>query len=505
MGRIVKASVIDLGFNSLKLVSYNVSQDNSFSVYEQRSFPARLGEGLNETGFLRPEPIRRTIQALKVFREITSLESIEHVLPVATSAVREAANKEQFLKQVYQETGFRFRVLSAREEASYSYAGASRCMLRPDVLFFDIGGGSLEIVYTSNFSIKRIFSLPIGALRLSQLYANEEGSFPKKNYAKLRKRVLDLLPDREELHMNGKTVLIGVGGTVRAIASYYQELSSYPLNKIHGYSLSKEAVDFIRTKLAKSDLEKISKIDCIGDDRAETITAGATVIDLLMDKLKFKELLVSTQGLRDGILAAYLEDPSSYHREDSLGVSKLIRPRHRDHLQFSRSFITWLISQKLIDEEEAEIIHIATKNMVKGLPLFDPTSLFYILVDEEVNLAHNAQLVMALAIVRTIRPKTADWLYERYRSILKPGSKNSFKRISTLVGLTTLLKKTHSGIQVRWRNDNIRMEVSPARSTRIMFPYEMLKLAMSEISGTFDIPVRFSIHGSIPKTEFVEG
>jgi exopolyphosphatase/guanosine-5'-triphosphate,3'-diphosphate pyrophosphatase len=499
----VKVSVIDLGFNSLKLVSYDVRKDNSFTLYGQKSVHTRLGEGLNETGFLRHEPIRRTIDALKAFREIINLDSIEHVLPVATSAVREAANKDQFLKEVYQQTGFRFRVLSAIEEASYSYFGASRCMLRPNVLFFDIGGGSLEIVHTTNFRIRKILSLPIGALRLTQLYANERGSFPKKSYAKLRKRVLDLLPDREELFITDKTSLIGVGGSVRAIASYDQELRDYPLNKIHGYTLSKEAVDFIRSKLAKSDLDEITKIDCIDKDRAITITAGATVIDLLMNKLELSKLIVSTQGLRDGILAAYVADPKIYHKGDSVGITGLIRQSRSDPLQFSNSTITWFVSQGLIDEEEAEILSHATKIKSNELPLFGPTSLFYILLDEETNLTHNDQLVMALAITRTIRPKTADWLYEKYKPILKPGSKNLSKRVSSLVGLTSLIEKTRTLAKIRWLNEGIVVQILPERNSQNTFPRELLRVTMQEISNTFEIPIKYYVQGS-PKTEFVE-
>ena len=504
MRLILRVSVIDLGFNSLKLVSYDVNYDNSFSVYEQRSVAARLGEGLNKTGSLRQASIRRTIEGLKVFREIINSESIKHVLPIATSAVREANNKEQFLEQVYEETGFKFRVLSGREEASYSCAGASRSMLNSDILFFDLGGGSLEIVRTVNFSIKEIFSLPLGALKLTQTYANNKGVFPKKNYAKLRKYVLDLLPDREQLDIKDKTMLIGVGGSLRAIASYDQELNNYPLYKIHGYQLNRESVDSIRTELANSDLNKISEIDCIGNDRAKTITAGATVIGLIMDKLEFKKLVVSTQGLRDGILAAYLAGPTAYHRGDPVGVSKLARPRQDDPLEYSRGFVSWLVSQKLIDKEEAEILSNATRLVLRELPLYRPMPLFHILMDEDSNLTHSAQLIMALSIIRTMRPKAMDWLYERYKSILKPGSKNSSKKISVLVGLTTLLEKTHSKIKSHWRNNNIMVEIILERGAHKTFPYGLLKLAMLELSNAFDLPVKFSVNGSELRPRFIE-
>ena len=129
-------SVIDLGFNSVKLVNYYVNRDNSYNAYEERGLKVRLGEGLNGTGYLTNESVHRTINALKLFHDIISFQTIKHVIPVATSAVREAINKDDFLKEAYQETGFRFRVLSGKAEALYSYAGALKLHMHTNCTFF---------------------------------------------------------------------------------------------------------------------------------------------------------------------------------------------------------------------------------------------------------------------------------------------------------------------------------------------------------------------------------
>ena len=97
----MKVSVIDLGFNSTKLVNYIVGSNNSFRIEEEHSIKARLGEGLSEKGLLNDQSIIRVIEVLKLFREIINIKSIKHVLPIATSAVREAHNKHDFLRMVY--------------------------------------------------------------------------------------------------------------------------------------------------------------------------------------------------------------------------------------------------------------------------------------------------------------------------------------------------------------------------------------------------------------------
>ncbi|MGB9003918.1 MAG: exopolyphosphatase, partial [Nitrosotalea sp.] len=110
---------MDLGYNSAKLVTYNVKDDDLFDVSQQEGIKVKLGEGLDEKGKLGKKPMLRAIEALRLFRDIIQLQPIKSVLPLATSAVREAGNKDEFLDEVYREAGFRFKVLSEKEEALY--------------------------------------------------------------------------------------------------------------------------------------------------------------------------------------------------------------------------------------------------------------------------------------------------------------------------------------------------------------------------------------------------
>src|SRR5438067_8541238 len=277
----MKVSVVDLGFNSVKLVNYHLYNDNSYNVYEEKGVKVRLGDRFDEAGHLRTEPMRRTINALKLLHDIISLQSIKHVLAVATSAVREARNKDNFLKQVFKETGFRFRVLSGKEEALYSYAGAIKSICIPTSLFFDLGGGSLEIVYADNFKIKKFITLPLGALRLTQNYGKTDGTFTKKNYSKMEQYILKVIPSRKELDMNPDTSLVGAGGTIRSISRYDQELKGYALDKIHNYRLNYQSAESINSTLYKMTSNEKAKIDVISSNRVETITAGSCVITML--------------------------------------------------------------------------------------------------------------------------------------------------------------------------------------------------------------------------------
>ena len=113
----MKISVIDLGYNSIKLANYKVKRGLIYKAYFQEGIKVKAGDDLVTTGNIARKSIQRTVDALKMFRDIIKFESIEHVIPVATSAVREAGNREKFLKEIKEETEFQFRVLSEEEEA----------------------------------------------------------------------------------------------------------------------------------------------------------------------------------------------------------------------------------------------------------------------------------------------------------------------------------------------------------------------------------------------------
>ena len=208
-------------------------------------------------------------------------------MPIATSAVREASNKDDFLNAVSKETGFNFKVLSEREEALYSYVGAIKSLHIQDSLFFDIGGGSLEIVYAERFKIKKVISLPLGALRLSHQFDCRKGVFTAKNLKALKRYIWDLLPNKRDLDMVKDTKLVGVGGALRALARYEQRISLYPLDKIHNYKIRRESLDSAVSGLSKMKSDEITRISVIGSSRAETIVAGSYVIDILMEKYGF--------------------------------------------------------------------------------------------------------------------------------------------------------------------------------------------------------------------------
>jgi len=506
----MKVSVLDLGFNSAKLVNYHVNYDGSYRAYEQENMKVKLGLDLAKTGAIAKGSIERTIGALRLFRDLIDFQSIKHVVPVATSAVREASNRNDFLEQIFHETGFHFRTLSGNEEALYSYLGALHATCLPTGLFFDLGGGSLELVYSENFRIKNSLSLPLGGLRLSQTFSDSDGTFSRKNYFKMEEYVNEVLPDRKELDMSSNAVLVGVGGTLRAIARYNQEVLSYPLDKIHGYKMDFERMSLICGIFRKMKLSEISMIDVIGNNRADTITSGSLVVKQLMEKLEFNGVTVSTHGLREGVLSAYLQSFKKYNTS-STKQSDLKNENHAKECcklriisDFTHSLINPLLSYGLLSKEEYEILTHSLKQ-VKNLPrLTNLNNLFCAIMDEDkAGLNHREQLILALSIIYSKKSKVASWLFTKYSSIMQPQDKKSIQKIAAVLSLADILERAK--IRIKFIDCTQREFLLTLMPSKNILPTRLIENHLNKLQDAFELTISHTIssyptpRSSVPK------
>lgn len=493
----MKVAVIDLGFNSVKLVNYDVAKNGAFRPYRQEGIKVRLGEGLHKNGYLGKEPIDRTIKALRIFRDIINFDSIRHVLPVATSAVREAGNREEFLKQVRSDTGFVFKVLSGHEEGIYSYIGALRATCVPTTLFFDLGGGSLELVYTENFNIKRIKSFPLGALRLSQEFGRGDGTFSNKNYSRLIKHVRQNLPAPKEFSMSPDTTLVGVGGTLRAMARYDQDTREYALDKIHNYSMDFSAVSSTTSDFARMDPDELIETESIGSNRVETVAAGSAIIHTLMKHFDFGKVVVSVQGLREGVLSVFIREPKTFYK------GSITNEKAKAHVTFAcqteilpeytGTLVRQLVNSGLLREKEKMILTHAVKQIAELPGMTNLSNMFYLMIDEDSSfLSHREQLILAIAIIHARKAKTADWLISRYRSILDPRNKDSIEKISACLGLSTILERSRINVRLTARGSKMDMRLVPI-STRQFVPSTLLAEAVKKFEHAFDISIICSV------------
>ena len=495
----MKISIIDIGSNTIKLVIYELRKDNSFIGIQQESAKVKLGESLAYSDSLNEQSILKSIDVLLQYRDIIRLESTNKVLCVATSAVREAKNGKYFIDQVLERTGFKVRVLNGEEEAYYSYLGASMKTCIPNGLYFDLGGGSLELVYTEDFHIKKAQALPLGALRLTRTFANDDGSFSKKDCDNMDQRIMDTLPTKKSYGIGIDTLLVGAGGTLRALGRYDQKRSGFPFEKIHNYRISSNTIDSLRKELSSLKPSVITDRGTFDSTRIETVVAGIHVIHGIMKKFDFEEVIISGYGIREGILASFIQNPNTLENHDIDNLEKQIvsilsyHSHKHDISNFGLDDMTRdMIYHRLLKEREVEILSYALYTLGKLPESNKYYSLFYQVLDEDYpRLTYREQMILALSIIYSKKMRIGEELFSKYSNLLKPQNLKSIQKIAILLNLARIIIKTRSQIRTKLTdNQSMIFTIIPTQKS---FPTTLLKQVIEKTSKIFGIPVQYHI------------
>lgn len=483
-----KISVIDLGYNSLKMVSYEVRYDGTYRAYNQMSEITRIGEGMKEHGVLGEQSIERTLNALKIFSEVNRIEKIHTVVAVATSAVRDARNGDDFISRAKSSAGISFRVLSPEEEALFSYIGCAGATDFPDTLFFDLGGGSLEMVYAEDSKVQKVVSLPLGALRMSDIYGVRDKSYSKSDYEKLKAEIRAVIPGRKELGLGSNAILVGVGGTLRAIARIDQGNRSYPLYKMHNYNMSRASVSEIHKMLISSDRNRIQKLGSLSKGRAGSIATGSLVISMLMEILGFRDVTVSSHSLRDGVITEYLRDPKSYTR-NGYSVEMANQTLSTMRLSSSRQqMIQELHRFGILDGRERRILEVTMGNFMDIYFSTRPEAMFYSVMSQDCILTHQEQLAAAVSLVRAKSQRTSRWFQDRFSQLLEGFSRKSINRMGAVIHLTELVYITGSTATLEKNNSTLTVRVKAG--ARGSFPDLMIGQVFRQLQELTEMDIR---------------
>lgn len=295
----MRVAVVDIGTNSTRLlIGEQLSKQGhvDIKVIETGLISTRLGEGMGKSRLLNQTAIDRTIEALLTFKSKIEKHKVTNVVAAATSAVRDAANQTEFLKQVKDRCGFDIRVLSGNEEAGASYMGVVRGLKTDltDPVLIDIGGGSTEFIWhgTNGLSCE---SLQLGAVRMTESNNGLED---------IKIMINDIVTT---INSTGCSGLIGVGGTVTTLAAIDQKLVEYRPDKVHGYFIGREKVRHILNSLEKMTVEQRTKVPGLQPQRADIIVAGIRIALAILEGLDAPGMTVSESDIMYGLLYEALE------------------------------------------------------------------------------------------------------------------------------------------------------------------------------------------------------
>lgn len=292
--------VIDIGSNTARLVVFETSEAGTVrATYEAKESP-RLGLDLGPNGSLSEAAIARGIEAARRFRRAVRAAGAPQVLAVATSAVRDAPNGPEFLREVERAAGVNLRILSGQEEARYAYLGVASTWELKDDIVADLGGGSLQLAEVRAGSLRHAVSLPLGALRLSQRFFDHDPP-KRREREELREYVRETVDSAVKAFGDRYDRLVGVGGTVRSLARASIDLRRFPIRRVHGYLLYDHDIDALHELLSEMPAEKRRSVPGIGSDRADVVLAGIVVLEELARSVRIDRWWVSGVGIREGI------------------------------------------------------------------------------------------------------------------------------------------------------------------------------------------------------------
>ncbi|MBN2838951.1 MAG: Ppx/GppA family phosphatase, partial [Fusobacteriaceae bacterium] len=274
-------AVIDLGTNTCRLFIAEVHKEKIVKRYRKEMEIVTLGEDVNQTNTLKENAIERTLKCLKNYKKICDQMDISEIKAVATSATRDALNRDIFLERVKNEIGIVIECISGKEEGTFTFNGATLDFF-DDIVLLDIGGGSTEIIYGNSKKIKFIKSFDIGAVRIKEKFFRNDNFID--NYDEGKKWVLNTISEIEFLK-DKKFILVAVAGTATTQVSVKEKMSNYNSEKVHKFVLSRKDIENNIVLYNSLNLEDRKKIIGLHPKRADVIIGGTYILDWIMEFL----------------------------------------------------------------------------------------------------------------------------------------------------------------------------------------------------------------------------
>lgn len=297
-------AAIDIGTNSVKLLVATPGKGKSLELLAEEVSPTRIGERVSLTGELTEAAMARTLPVLQKFAMRAAELGAKEVRAVGTSALRDATNRDEFVRRAWEHAGVRVQVISGEDEARLTFLGAmSGLRGRRPTLVLDVGGGSSEVILGGQRGPQQRISLDVGAVRLTERFLRHDPIPMEEWLAMMSWLRTELGKKLRRLDTEGCRV-IGVGGTFANLASMHMKLARLDPARIDGCRLRQRDVRNLVAELRGMRQEHRKSFPGLEPDRADIIVAGLSIVDALISALTKRVLNVSRRGLRHGLLLA---------------------------------------------------------------------------------------------------------------------------------------------------------------------------------------------------------
>ena len=305
----MKVAAVDCGTNSLRLLIAESKPEGGLVDLDRQTEIVRLGQGVDATGEFHPDALKRTFAVTEKYAKLITNAGVptDKIHFVATSASRDARNRDGFFEGIKSRLGVLPDVISGDAEARLSFTGAlSRVSAEGDpVLVMDIGGGSTEFIVGSSAGVmESAISLDIGSVRLTERFLKV--SPPAEDDLARAADYVDRMLEESGVDFGPVGTWIGVAGTATTLAGVYLELEHYDRDRVHGSRIPRADVGGLLRRLSGLTVPEIRSLPSMHPDRADVITGGTLVAARVAERLRVAHMVVSESDILDGIALAML-------------------------------------------------------------------------------------------------------------------------------------------------------------------------------------------------------
>lgn len=295
---------IDIGTLTCRLLIAELAPSGTLREVRSDRRILRLGQGVDRDRMLRGDAMARVAETLKEWCTLMEGYQVDASIAVATSAVRDAGNREEFVRLIHRQTGLEIQILSGEEEARRTILGIRSGLPAgvSDVLALDIGGGSTEFILDRPGQTPMMRSVDIGVVRLCERLLRHDPPTSEEIHQAREWVRAETVTAVGEMTLPVGLTFVGTAGTITSLAAMAQQLPTYEPARIHNYRLARTVVEELEsTLLARTKSERVG-LPGLEANREEVIAAGAIILRTVMETVKIPSLLVSDLGLREGVL-----------------------------------------------------------------------------------------------------------------------------------------------------------------------------------------------------------
>ena len=296
-----RVAAIDCGTNSIRLLIADIAGGNFKEVLRTMEI-VRLGQGVDQNKAFHPDAIDRTLKAVELFRDQIASKGVEKIRFCATSATRDASNRNLFIDGVRDILGIEVEVIPGEEEAELSFIGATKELRQSDAPFLvvDIGGGSTEFVFGSE-KVDFAKSVNIGCVRMSERHLNTQ----PPSMAQIAQAIVDIdiaiTQAAAVVPITTAKTLVAVAGTATTVAAAALELTDYDRHLIHLSRISSDKVHKVAASFQSMKKDQIASLGFMHPGRVDVITAGSLVLSRIMAATGATEFVASESDILDGM------------------------------------------------------------------------------------------------------------------------------------------------------------------------------------------------------------